>query len=135
MTRRVMGIPIRATELLILDRMELNVHASQICTKANREPSALPIRESKVTVEGPTSTNRERQLVTPSMVSLLIAQRQSANVDTDGYGDGHDPTCERTVAQTTFTHKGQQLLVQINILRRRYSQSRHLGLSPRSRPK
>src|SRR6266849_1422606 len=105
MTRRVMGIPIRATELLILDRMKLNVHASQICTKANRGPSALPIRESKVMVEGPTSTNRERQLVTPSMVEFvrmkseprivpgihhprnrcqkgfLIAQRQSVNMD------------------------------------------------------
>jgi hypothetical protein len=56
---------------------------------------------------------------------LLNVQRQSANVDADGYGDGPGLTRRRTsrrvIAPMTFTYKDRRLLVRINIFRRRYS--------------
>ena len=48
----------KTTELPILNRMKLNIHASQTSLMANKGPSVLRIRERKVTAEGRIGMNR-----------------------------------------------------------------------------
>ena len=58
-----------ATELPRLGRprMKLNVHASQTSMKVNKRSSALPVWESKVTIDERTGSNRG----TPSSVDFM----------------------------------------------------------------
>jgi hypothetical protein len=120
-----------ATELPRLGRprMKLNVHASQTSTKANKKSSALPIRESKDTMEGRTGTNRgmpsaidimqelgawDRAVATKSIHDLQIrrhgkgaAQRAIAKRERQHKSIGRwaHPHLQKNIAPITITHQ------------------------------
>jgi hypothetical protein len=67
-------------------------------------------------------------------MSFTNVQRQSANVNADGYGDGHDLSRGRT-SPWRWSPTRRRLLVHIDIWRKSYSPSRQLGPSRRPCPK
>jgi hypothetical protein len=83
------------------------VHASQTSTKVNKKSSALPIWESKVTIEGRTGTNR-RTPSTAHFMQELGALDRAVATKTKSVHHPQTRCCAKVAAQGAMAKRERQ---------------------------